>query len=155
MESFCNNPKCQMTKMGIYHKNSDHLKFSSQMEIESLVEKNSNISTKILGLFGISLGITLFSYLSLGLAGFGQPVPAIIFGGVAILFTACFFGYLFEIKVVLSKAIKKIIFLISGLVLGIVVIFYLITTAEVDIENLVTIIAVGGWIIFEIWGNMD
>ena len=54
--------------------------------------------TKILGLFGISLGIALFSYLSVGMADYGQPVPAILFGAIALLFTACFFGYLFEKK---------------------------------------------------------
>lgn len=140
--------------MGILHKPSEHFKIPTLKEIESQQEKKSS-STKILGLFGISLGIVLFSYLSIGLADFGEPVPAIIFGGVALLFIVCFFGYFFEIKVTLSETAKKIILLISGLMLGIVVIFYLIVNHEVDIEDLLTIIVVGGWIIFEIWGNMD
>ena len=156
MEWACNNPKCEMTKMGIYHKTSEHFKISQLKEMESQdIDKKFNMSTKILGLFGISLGIVLCSYLAIGLADFGYHVPAIIFGGIAILFTVCFFGYLFEIKVTLSETTKKIILLISGCVLVIAIIFYLVANHEVNLEDLVTIIAIGGWIIFEIWGHMD
>ena len=111
--------------------------------------------TKILGLFGISLGIALFSYLSIGMADYGQPVPAILFGAIALLFTACFFGYLFEIKITLPISVKKIILLIPGVGIGIGIIFYLNTNPEMDIENLISLVIVGCWITFEIWGGMD
>jgi hypothetical protein len=111
--------------------------------------------TKILGLFGISLGIALFSYLSVGMVDYGPPVAAILFGAVALLFTGCFFGYLFEIKITLPISVKKIILLIPGAGIGIGIIFYLNTNPEVDIENLVSFVLVGCWITFEIWGGMD
>jgi type III secretory pathway component EscR len=49
MESFCNDPKYDMIKMGIYHTKSEHSKISFFKEIESQEKKqkfNNSISDK-------------------------------------------------------------------------------------------------------------
>ena len=40
MESICNDSKCEMIKMGIFHKKSEHFKASRLKEIESREIKN-------------------------------------------------------------------------------------------------------------------
>ena len=88
METFCNNPKCEMTKMGIPHNTFEHFKISRLKEIE-------------------------------------------------------------------SQGREKIILLIFGFLAGIGIIFYLNSTPEIEIDVLVSIVAVVGWICFEIWGAID
>ncbi len=88
MESFCNDPKCEMTKMGIYHKASEHFKISQLKEIE-------------------------------------------------------------------SRGRGKIILLLFGFLTGIGIMIYLNSYSDINIDHLVSIVVVAGWIAFEIWGAMD
>ena len=90
----CNDSRCEINRKGVVHKISEHAKLERILMIEYKPLKHESKSKKILGLFGISLLVILFAWLSglmilngeIGVAGVFL-VPTLIFMGI-------FFKYL-------------------------------------------------------------
>jgi len=60
-----------------------------------------------------------------------------------------------RLKEIKSLGRGKIILLLFGFLAGIGIMIYLNSYPEINIEHLVSIVVVAGWITFEIWGAMD
>ena len=95
-ERSCDDSRCEINRKGVAHKISEHAKFERILMIEYKPLKHEPKSKKILGLFGISLLIILFAYLSGLMFLNGESNAGIIFLLLTIIFTILFFLYLFK-----------------------------------------------------------
>jgi hypothetical protein len=91
----CSDSRCKFNRKGIAHKISEHVKLETTCIIEYESGKQDRIKKdNIRGLFGLSILIAIFSYLS-GLMFVNGEFGV---GGVFLFFTlvfTCFFSYVF------------------------------------------------------------
>ena len=90
----CDNSRCEFNRKGIAHKFSEHVKLERIWMIEYKSSKEDTKSKKILGLFGISLLIILFAWLSGLMILNGEMAAGGVFLAPTLIFMAIFFKYL-------------------------------------------------------------
>ena len=90
----CNDSRCEINRKGVAHKISEHAKLERILMIEYKSSKQDTKSKKILGLFGISLLIILFAWLSGLMILNGEMAAGGVFLAPTLFFMAIFFKYL-------------------------------------------------------------